>query len=65
MLVCAGLAAAGGILAWLTISDRVLEAEPDPEGGTPEQLASDHMCPVSGAPLRPGREAECHPVSSP
>jgi EmrB/QacA subfamily drug resistance transporter len=64
MLVCAGLAAAGGILAWLTITDRVLEAEPDPEGGTPEQLASDHMCPVSGAPLRPGREAECHPVSA-
>jgi EmrB/QacA subfamily drug resistance transporter len=64
MLVCAGLAVAGGVLAWLTIGDRVLEAEPEPEGGTPEQLASDHICPVSGAPLRPGREAECHPVSA-
>jgi EmrB/QacA subfamily drug resistance transporter len=64
MLVCAGLAVAGGILAWLTISDQVLEAQPEPEGGTPEQLASDHICPVSGAPLRPGREAECRPVSS-
>ncbi len=62
MLVCAGLALAGGILAWLTISDRVLEAEPEADGDTPERLASDYMCPVSGAPLRPGREADCHPV---
>ena len=62
MLVCAGLAVVGGTLAWLTISDRVLEAEPEAEGDTPERLASDYMCPVSGAPLRPGREADCHPV---
>ncbi len=64
MLVCAGLAVLGGILAWLTISDRVLEAEPEPGGGTPERLASDYMCPVAGAPLRPGREADCRPVPS-
>ncbi len=62
MLVCAGLAVVGGTLAWLTISDRVLEAEAEPGGGTPERLASDYMCPVSGAPLRPGREADCRPV---
>jgi EmrB/QacA subfamily drug resistance transporter len=59
MLVCAGLAAAGGLLAWATISDVVLHAEPEPQGGTPERLADDYMCPVSGTPLRPAREAEC------
>ena len=59
MLVCAGLAAAGGVLAWATISNDVLHAEPEPQGGTPERLADDYMCPVSGAPLRPAREAEC------
>ena len=59
MLVCAGLAAAGGLLAWATISDDVLHAEPEPQGGTPERLADDYMCPVAGAPLRPAREAEC------
>ena len=40
MVTCAGLAALGGILAWLTISD-VLETEPEPEGDTPGRLASD------------------------
>jgi EmrB/QacA subfamily drug resistance transporter len=59
MLVCAGLAAAGGLLAWATISDVVLHAEPEPQGGTPERLADDYMCPVSGTQLRPPREAEC------
>ncbi len=58
MLACAGLSVTGGVLAWLTISDDVLEAEPEPEGGTPEHLANDYMCPVSGAPLRPPPEAE-------
>jgi EmrB/QacA subfamily drug resistance transporter len=62
MLVCAGLAVTGGAFAWLMISDRALEAEAEPGGGTPERLASDHMCPVSGAPLRPGREARCTPI---
>ena len=63
MLVCAGLAALGGILAWLTISDDVLEAEPEAGGDTPGRLATDHVCPVSGAPLRPGREADCRPAA--
>ena len=60
MLVCAGLALLGGALAWLTISDDVLEAEPEPEGDTPERIANDYSCSISGAPLRPGREARCH-----
>jgi EmrB/QacA subfamily drug resistance transporter len=63
MVVCAGLAAVGGILAWLTISDEVLETEPIPEGDTPDRIATDYSCGVSGTPLRPGREAECAPVA--
>jgi EmrB/QacA subfamily drug resistance transporter len=60
MSAAAGLAALGGVLAWLTISDDVLEAEPEPpDGDTPLRLAQDHICPVAGAPLRPAREAEC------
>jgi EmrB/QacA subfamily drug resistance transporter len=62
MLACAGLAATGGILAWLTISSEVLHAEPEPGGAPPTQLLGELSCPVAGPPLRPGREAECHPV---
>jgi EmrB/QacA subfamily drug resistance transporter len=61
MLACAGLAALGGVLAWLTISNDVLAAEAEDGGDTPERLGEDFMCPVSGAPLRPGREADCVP----
>jgi EmrB/QacA subfamily drug resistance transporter len=63
MAACAGLAVVGGILAWLTISDDVLQTEPEPTGDTPVQIASDYSCSVSGTPLRPAREAECHPVA--
>jgi EmrB/QacA subfamily drug resistance transporter len=59
MVVCAVLAAAGGVLAWLTISSTVLHAEAEPGGGTPERLAEDFSCGVGAPPLRPGREAEC------
>jgi EmrB/QacA subfamily drug resistance transporter len=59
MVVCAALAAAGGILAWLTISSTVLHTEPEPGGDTPERLAQDFSCGVGAPPLRPGREAEC------
>jgi EmrB/QacA subfamily drug resistance transporter len=62
MATCAGLAAAGGILAWLTISPDVLDTEPEPGGDTPEAMASDYSCAVSGASLRPGREADCRPA---
>ena len=63
MAACAGLAALGGIIAWFTISSEVLHAEAEPDGDTPGRLASDYSCAVSGTPLRPGREAECHPSS--
>jgi len=61
MVICAVLAALGGGLAWLTISSEVLHTEAEPEGGTPDRLAVDHTCSVTGPPLRPGREAECVP----
>jgi EmrB/QacA subfamily drug resistance transporter len=62
MAVCAGLAAGGGILAWLTISSEVLEAEPEPGGALPTEVLTGFSCAVAGAPLRPGREAACRPV---
>ena len=59
MMVCAALAAAGGVLAWLTIESTVLHAEAEPGGDTPERLGEDFSCGIGGPPLRPGREAEC------
>jgi EmrB/QacA subfamily drug resistance transporter len=59
MVACAALAAAGGVLAWLTISAEVLHVEAEPAGDTPERLAEDFNCGVGAPPLRPGREAEC------
>jgi EmrB/QacA subfamily drug resistance transporter len=64
MVVCAVLAAGGGILAWLTIESTVLHAEPEPGGDTPERLAEDFSCGVGGPPLRPGREADCSVVAT-
>ena len=63
MLACAGLSAAGGLLAWLTISSDVLETEPAPGGDVPTRVLHDFSCAVAGAPLRPGREAQCNPIA--
>ena len=63
MLVCASLAVAGGVLAWLTISSEVLESEAAPGGDLPTGVLHDVSCAVAGPPLRPGREAECHPIA--
>jgi MFS family permease len=59
MVACALLAALGGVLAWFTISAEVLHTEAEPGGDTPERLAEDFSCGITGPPLRPGREAEC------
>lgn len=59
MFACAALAAAGGVLAWLTIEPGVLHAEAEPGGDTPERLGEDFSCAIDGPPLRPAREAEC------
>jgi EmrB/QacA subfamily drug resistance transporter len=64
MLSCAALAAAGGVLAWSTISPEVLESEPGPGGDLPTGVLHDFSCAVAGPPLRPGREAECHPIAA-
>ncbi len=50
MVACAGLAALGGVLAWLTISSEVLAPEPEP---LPE-----FACPVTGPPVRHGGEGD-------
>ena len=59
---CAILAFAGGVLAWLTISNDVLETAPAADGGTPDRAATDISCGVAGTPLRPAREARCAPL---
>jgi EmrB/QacA subfamily drug resistance transporter len=64
VVVCAALSVAGGILAWLMISDDVLHAEPEPTGALPTEILTEYSCSVSGSPVRPGREAACHPVAA-
>jgi EmrB/QacA subfamily drug resistance transporter len=49
MLISAALAAAGGVLAWLTISSDVLHREPEAQAA-PEPH-TDYHCAVCGAPL--------------
>ena len=48
MLACAALAAAGGVIAWFTISSDVLVAEKAEE----EPARSEYSCGVAGTPLR-------------
>jgi MFS family permease len=52
MIVCAALAAAGGIIAWLTIESDALEEEPRRRGRAPEAVPADFACSVAGPPLR-------------
>jgi MFS family permease len=54
MIIAAVLAVAGGVLAWLTISDEVLHADPDdPAPADPEPPR--YHCAVDGTPLSPDR----------
>ncbi|MFN8216043.1 MAG: DHA2 family efflux MFS transporter permease subunit [Solirubrobacterales bacterium] len=55
MIICAALAAAGGAIAWLTISAEVLHEETEPAA---EPGHEDYSCGVEAPPLRPGREDE-------
>jgi MFS family permease len=59
MLATAALSLAGGFLAWLTISNDVLDAKPAADGDRPDRAATDFSCAVAGTPLRPAREARC------
>jgi predicted MFS family arabinose efflux permease len=52
MLASAVLAAAGGVLAWLTISDDVLAAEPEGRDEEAAKVLSDYSCSVAGPPWR-------------
>jgi EmrB/QacA subfamily drug resistance transporter len=61
MVACAALAVLGGTLAWLTISNEVLETAPAADGDTPDRAATDFSCAVAGTSLRPAREARCGP----
>lgn len=49
MVASAVLSALGGLIAWLTIDPRVLEAEPD---SPVARLAVDRECAIGGTPLR-------------
>jgi EmrB/QacA subfamily drug resistance transporter len=51
MLACAGLAAGGGLLAWLTIDNGVLAEREAPEAA-PAASANDFSCAVAGPPPR-------------
>ena len=62
MVSCAVLAAAGGVIAWFTISSDVLHAETEPGGIPPTEVLHEVSCGAPGPLLRPGTEAECEPV---
>lgn len=61
MYVTAGLSAAGALLAWLYISNDVLDRAPGP-GHEIAHLDRDLHCSVAGTPLRPEREERCGPL---
>jgi EmrB/QacA subfamily drug resistance transporter len=50
MVVAAALAAAGGVIAWLTISDDALSAEPERRGQPPVAVSTHHSCSLAGPP---------------
>lgn len=55
MVACAVLAAAGGVLAWLTIDAGTLHPEPETAEAC-ESLAEDFTCGIAGTPLRSAQE---------
>ncbi len=57
MVACAILAALGGVLAWLTISSEVLNAEPGEAADASAAAEPAYSCDVAGAALRPGAPA--------
>jgi EmrB/QacA subfamily drug resistance transporter len=55
MAVAAGLSAAGGIVAWLTISDDALRADPARRDEPPVAVATHHSCALAGPPAQSRR----------
>jgi hypothetical protein len=49
-IASAALAAAGGVVAWLGISDDALAAEPERRGQPPVAVPTDHSCALAGPP---------------
>src|SRR6266498_2498767 len=52
MPTLAALAAAGGVLAWLTIGNDALAAEPERRGEPPVAVPTDYSCSVADPPWR-------------
>jgi EmrB/QacA subfamily drug resistance transporter len=64
MTAAAVLAVAGGVLAWFTISNDVLDTAPvGDDASSPARAATDRSCGVAGTPLRPSREASSAPIT--
>ena len=57
MIVSAAVAAVGGLIAWLTIDNDVLSADPESRGEAPVEVSTDYSCAVSGPPLRPAAQS--------
>jgi EmrB/QacA subfamily drug resistance transporter len=55
MAVAAGLSAAGGVVAWLTISDDALRADPGRRDEPPVAVATHHSCALAGPPAQSRR----------
>jgi EmrB/QacA subfamily drug resistance transporter len=56
MAVAAGLSIVGGIIAWFTISDDALRAEPKRRGEPPVQPSTEYSCSLAGPPVHAGRD---------
>ena len=52
MIVTAVVAVAGGAIAWLTIENDVLSADPESRGEEPVEVSTDYSCAVGGPPWR-------------
>jgi EmrB/QacA subfamily drug resistance transporter len=63
MVASAGLAVAGGVLAWATISSKVFEARAEPGESAATEVLNEPSCAIAGAPLRPAREATGRPLA--
>ena len=55
MFACAALAAAGGVVAWLAISDDALSSEPGRRGERAVDVSTDYHCSIAGPPWRTAR----------
>ena len=56
MITCAALSFAGGVIAFLTIRNDVLETRGDDTPGGGGEEHHDHSCDIAGPPLRSGKQ---------